>query len=225
MSNVKGNYVVIEGVDGVGKTTMLKALAAALIDDCHCHVLTKEPGGPRSLMQEWNCGSFDYSFGAGYDGFRELCVNNPQIPQLVKRALYKADSFYNWLAVVKPMLDAGHSVLSDRSWVSDIAYGTALTGVDPESLFQFNVALVPEQHERTRVIYLQCPEAIREARLAENDVDHMDKLGPEVRRNICNAYMHTLETYVKEYVVIDTDQPLENVVKLAKEFVYWNCTK
>lgn len=219
------NYVVIEGCDGVGKTTTLKALAKALIADGHCFQLTKEPGGPRALQVEWSTNSFSYPFGAMYDGFRELCVNNPQIPQLVKRALYKADSFYNWLAVIKPAMEQNITVLSDRSWVSDIAYGAALAGVSSQALFDFNIALVPEQHALTRVIYLTCPEDIREARLAANIMDHADKIGLDARRRICLEYENCIRDRVKESVVIDTNQPIENVVNLCKQFVYENCIK
>lgn len=220
---LKGNYVVICGVDGVGKTTTLKALADVLKEDGFNFILTKEPGGPKALTQEWS--SNDYPFGAMYEGFRDLCVNNPQIPQLVKRALYKADSFYNWLTVIKPAMEQGITVLSDRSWVSDIAYGAALTGVSADALFVFNMALVPEQHALTRVIYLTCPETIREARLTENIMDHADKIGTQARNRICNEYISTLTKRVPDYVIINTNQPIETVVAQCKAFVYENCTK
>jgi dTMP kinase len=217
---LRKNFCVIEGVDGVGKTTVLRRLSEVLMAEKFQFVLTKEPGGPHALCEEWDCASFDYPFGAMYKNFRELCVNNTQIPQLVKRALYKADSFYNWLSVIKPCIEDGIAVLSDRSWVSDIAYGTALTGISAEALLQFNIALVPDQQLLTRVIYLVCDEDVREARLAANIADEADKIGLDARRRICTAYDQTLEKYVKEYVVINTNQSLESVVNQAKEFVY-----
>lgn len=220
-----GNFCVLEGVDGVGKTTTLKELAKSLMNDGHCFQLTKEPGGPKALMTEWNTNSFDYPFGAMYEGFRDLCINAPYLPQLVKRALYKADSFYNWLAVVKPAIERNITILSDRSWVSDIAYGAALAGVSAEDLFNFNTALVHEQHALTRVIYLTCPEDVREARLAANIADEADKIGLEARRRICAEYDKVLTERVKDYIIIDTNQPLEQVVNLCKTFVYENCTK
>ena len=203
-------YWVIEGVDGVGKTTVLRTLANQLLANKVDFILTKEPGGPKALAAEWQ--ATEYPFGELYDGFRELCVNNPQIPQLAKRALYKADSFYNWLNVVKPALAANKLVLSDRSWVSDIAYGTALAKVPAEALYQFNTALVPEQAALTNVIYLDCPEDVREARLATNVIDHADLIGVEARRAVQAAYIHTLETYVSKYHVIDTNQPVLKIV-------------
>lgn len=220
MKSVKDNYVVCEGCDGVGKTTALRALAAALLDDDFNFLLTKEPGGPKALAAEWNCEARDYPFGWMYDSLRELCVNNPQIPQLAKRAIYKADSFYNWMGIIQPALEKDITVLSDRSWVSDIAYGTVLTGIPADALFQFNTALIPEQHKLTRVIYLDCPEDVREARLAGNMQDHMDTLGLEVRRKICAAYQQTLADYVQDYIVIDTNQPIAKVVDQMKAFVY-----
>lgn len=220
---LKGQYCCFEGVDGTGKTSTLKALSTELQKDEFKFILTKEPGGPKALRQEWS--SLLHPYGTEYESFRELCVNNPQIPQLVKRALYKADSFYNWLSIIKPALEQNTLVLSDRSWVSDIAYGAALANVPAEDLFAFNISLVPEQHSLTKVIYLDCPEDVRERRLANNVADHADKIGLEARRRICKEYMLCLDKYVNEYIVISTDQPLDKVVKECKTFIYANCIK
>lgn len=206
--------IAIEGVDGVGKTTVLKALSESLQKDNIQFILTKEPGGPKALRQEW--GSLLHPFGTEYDGFRDLCVNNPQIPQLAKRALYKADSFYNWLAVTKPALEKNQLVLSDRSWISDLAYGKVLARLSIESLFQFNMALVPEQRALTKCIYLDCPEDVREARLAANIADEADKIGCSKRNEIAEAYIIALEKYVDEYFVINTDDSIDNIVKTIK---------
>lgn len=211
-------YFVIEGCDGVGKTTTLKALSESLQKDKFDFILTKEPGGPMALSKEWS--TLQHPFGPMYEGFRDLCVNNPQIPQLVKRALYKADSFYNWLSVIKPALYDGITVISDRSWVSDIAYGSALAGLTRDQLWHFNTALLPDQHTLTKVIYLVCPENIREERLAKNVADAADKIGIEARNRVCDAYMRTIDEYVDSYIMIDTNQPLEIVVNLCKNFVY-----
>lgn len=215
---MKGQYIVICGVDGVGKTSTLKALSTELQKDGFNFVLTKEPGGPKALRQEWS--SLIHPYGEEYEGFRELCVNNPQIPQLVKRALYKADSFYNWLSVIKPALEKDVTVISDRSWVSDIAYGAALAGVPADDLFSFNIALVPEQHALTKVIYLECAEDIRETRLAANITDHADKIGLDARRRICEEYQLCLEKYVSEYTVINTNKAIKDVVNECKNYIY-----
>jgi dTMP kinase len=220
---MNSKYFVIEANDGVGKTTTLKALSTELQKDGFNFIVTKEPGGSKALKQEWS--SLNHPYGFEYEGFRDLCVNHPEIPNLVKRALYKADSLYNWISVIKPALETGIVVLSDRSWISDLAYGAALADLTQADLFNFNMALVPEQAKITNVIYLTCPEEVRETRLAANIADAADKIGIEARRRIENEYKLCLNNYVANYVIIDTNQPIENVVNLCKKFVYKNCNK
>lgn len=209
------SYYVFEGVDGVGKTTTMKAVARRLADLGHDIVLTKEPGGPRALEEEWGTPEDLTSFfGERYAGFRELCVNNPQIPQLVKRALYRADAIYNWLAVVKPALAAGKIVLSDRSWISDLAYGNVLAGIRLSSLYVFNNALTPEMIQHTRCVYLQLNSEERERRLAENIFDEADKIGPVKRDLICGAYEKVFSEFLDQYKLLrfDTAKSQEEVV-------------
>ena len=214
------NYVCVEGVDGVGKTTIMRALADQMIVDGIKFILTKEPGGPEALAFEWNTDAFNYPFGNMYRGFRDMCVDHPEIPQLVKRALYKADSFYNWLTVSKPVLKAGNTVLSDRSWLSDLAYGKAVAGLELEQLMAFNTSLIPEQQAATRVIYLTCDPVIRAKRLAANMTDAADSLVSAVQLELVSAYAEAIGRYVKEFVVIDSSMPVEYCVEQAKAFVY-----
>ena len=188
------SYFVFEGVDGVGKTTVMKAVATRLLALGKQIVLTKEPGGPKALADEWGHMPLPLaaSMGMPYQNFRALCVNNMQIPQKVKRALYLADSFYNWESVVEPALAEGKIVLSDRSWVSDLAYGSTLAGASFEALRQFNSSLLPLRESLTNVIWLHAPEDVREERLKKSLVDGMDKLGKEVRNEIANNYDYLL---------------------------------
>lgn len=199
MLSVKtGKYFAFEGIDGVGKTTTLKLVAEQLAIAGVDFVLTKEPGGPAALFEEWGRPhGLTRHFGTAYKGFRPLCVDNPQIPARAKRALYRADAFYNWETVVLPALAAGKLVLSDRTWVSDLAYGTVLTGVSLDSLLQFNLSLIPEMLEATNVVYLTLPEEEREARLAVNMADAMDTLGRDIRNKIADGYEQVFNRYLR----------------------------
>lgn len=209
--------VYFEGVDGVGKTTTMKLVAQVLMGKGIDLVLTKEPGGPQALAQEWRVNGMPY--GKKYDGFRSLCVDNPCIPQVVKRALYRADSLYNWELVVRPNLDK--LVLCDRSWISDLAYGAVLTEHSMASLFSFNESLAPGQITSAYCIYLHCPPHVREERLKGNMTNHMDKLGPHVRARIENQYQEVLGRYLPRdrQIFVDTSQDLDEVVTEAVEFI------
>lgn len=214
-------YFAIEGVDGVGKTTVMQKVARQLLEiGTDNFLLTKEPGGPISLRAEWNLQPGDILnqyFGHPYETgpqVRDFCVNHPEIPQLAKRALYKADSLCNWEHVIKPAIQSDEFIISDRSWVSDLVYGSVLCKLDPHALFQFNMALTPQLHGITNVICLTAPEKVREARLAGNVVDHMDKLGPKIRSELAVAYDNIIKDYVKQsqYWFVDTNRSIDAVV-------------
>lgn len=206
-----------EGVDGVGKTTTMKAVAEELVSQGLSLVLTKEPGGPKALAEEW--GVMGMPYGEFYAGFRELCVDAPHIPQVVKRALYRADSLYNWERVVRPNLDK--VVLCDRSWISDLAYGSVLTEFSMDRLYWFNEALAPGQITTAHCVYLHCPVHVREARLSRNMTNHMDKLGPTARASIAAAYESVFSNHLPSERLrrVDTSQDLPLVVDEVVEFI------
>jgi dTMP kinase len=214
-------YYAIEGVDGVGKTTVMQLVARQLLEiGTDNFLLTKEPGGPISLRTEWNLKPDDElnkHFGFPYETgpqIRDFCVNHPEIPQLTKRAMYKADSLSNWEHVIKPAIQSDEFIISDRSWISDLVYGSVLCKLDPHALFQFNMALTPQLHGITNVICLTAPEKVREERLAGNVIDHMDKLGIKIRNELASAYTTIITDYVKsnQQWFIDTNRPLNKIV-------------
>ena len=207
--------IYFEGVDGCGKTTTMKALSALLTEHGIEHVVTKEPGGPTALHAEWGDG---YPYGEKYEGFRPLCVDRPDLSQLVKRALYRADSIMNWELVVKPNQDK--VVLCDRSWVSDLAYGSVLTDTNMDNLYRFNIALTPQQVLDGYVVYVNCEAKAREARLAQNITNHMDKLGAGTRGRIADAYKKVLDLYVAPHRRIMLNSTKLSAEQLAKDILY-----
>lgn len=207
--------IYFEGLDGAGKTTVMRTLSELLTDLSIEHVVTKEPGGPATLRAEWGDG---YPYGHLYEGFRPLCVDRPDLPQLVKRALYRADSILNWLQVVEP--NKNSVVLCDRSWVSDLAYGSVLTESNMDDLYRFNRALTPAQVEEGYVVYVRCLESVREGRLARCVTNHMDTLGVQTRRRIAEAYETALNLYVHPSRIVRLDSTTLTAKQLAEDIMY-----
>jgi dTMP kinase len=110
----RGRLVVLEGAEGVGKTTQLRRLAAALEGAGIAHAVVREPGGTP----------------AG-DAIRELLLHAPHELQPATEALLFMASRAELVArVIAPALAAGTVVLADRFFLSTYAYQVAGRGLD-----------------------------------------------------------------------------------------------
>jgi dTMP kinase len=109
----RGRFVVLEGIDGCGKTTQLQALrqwlpSSGLMAPGARLVVSREPGGT-ALGQ----------------ALRELLLHPPQGVQPLPRAellLYAADRAQHVEALLLPALQAGDWLLCDRFTGSTAAY-------------------------------------------------------------------------------------------------------
>lgn len=103
----RGRFITIEGLDGCGKSTQLGRLAAALRDQGHAVVLTREPGGT-----------------AIGDEIRKILLDTetPNLSPYAELALMFASRAQHIQEVIQPALAAGKLVLCDRFTDSTEAY-------------------------------------------------------------------------------------------------------
>ena len=123
----KGIFIVIEGLDGSGKTTQATFLANKL-SLSHNVVLTAEPSRGK-------IGAF----------IREGCLyEDKRLPTEAEALLFAADRIEHMYREVKPALDEGKLVICDRYIYSSLAYqGSA--GLSLEWIKTINVrALQPD---------------------------------------------------------------------------------
>ncbi len=98
-------YVALEGVDGSGKTTVGKALVAALEERGFQADLVREPGGT-----------------ALGEAVRALLLDSERLDDWAEVFLFAAQRAELVREVVAPALAAGRWVVSDRTYYSSIAY-------------------------------------------------------------------------------------------------------
>ena len=115
-------FVSFEGIDGCGKTTQLRLLAAWLERRGHRVVVTREPGGT-----------------ALAEGVRALILH-PAAPLApgTELLLFGAARAQHVAEIVRPALETGAWVLSDRFADSSLAYQGAGLGLDPEFIAAMN---------------------------------------------------------------------------------------
>jgi len=114
-------FVALEGIDGSGTTTLLKRL--------------KKLAERAGVLIFTTCEPF-----AGSETEKEirarLDVNNkafPMLDPLGMQTLFIVDRFGHIKAIIRPKLEEGYLVISDRYFMSTLAYGMAF-GLNPEKL-------------------------------------------------------------------------------------------
>ena len=103
----RGLFITLEGLDGSGKTTQIKRLAAWLEKRGHTPVITRQPGGT-----------------AIGDRVREILLDSRStgLAPMTEMALMFADRAQAIAEVIQPALDAGKIVVCDRFTDSTEAY-------------------------------------------------------------------------------------------------------
>jgi dTMP kinase len=119
-----GLFVAFEGGDGAGKSTQARALAEALLEAGHEVVLTREPGGTPAA-----------------EAIRHV-VLTPEFAGLDSRAealLYAASRAEHVARLVRPALERGAVVITDRYIDSSVAYQGVGRGLGPDVVGEINL--------------------------------------------------------------------------------------
>ena len=103
----RGLFIVFEGGDGAGKTTQVNLLCTALQQRGHDVLTTREPG------DTWLGGQIRHLV---------LSPDSGEISPKAEALLYNADKAQHLAEVVRPALEQGRIVVSDRYVDSTIAY-------------------------------------------------------------------------------------------------------
>ena len=120
--NYSGSLFVFEGIDGAGKSTLSKNLYNYLLSLNLSVILTREPGGSqlgrhiRSIIQ-------DQSY---------------QISNKTEFCLFSADRAEHIHHIIKPALNNGDIVISDRMGDSSLAYQGYGKGIDKNIIQTIN---------------------------------------------------------------------------------------
>ena len=167
----RGRFISLEGGEGAGKSTQVKALAAALEDrGIRCRV-TREPGG-----------------SGGAEAVRDLLLQGDESRWGAKAEalLFAAARADHVEKTIRPALDEGRWVLSDRFVDSSLAYQGGAGGLGIEAVRAINAFGIGDAFpDRTLVLVLE----EGQNRALERDRDAPDRIGGRPRE-----YHHKVET-------------------------------
>jgi dTMP kinase len=112
-----GGYFIFEGIDGAGKSSQIRRLAASLEYLGHLVVCSAEPTAGRYGRE-----------------IRERARHGPAMSFDEEIELFVADRREHVLHTVAPALRRGDLILQDRSFYSTVAYQGARPGAGPDEL-------------------------------------------------------------------------------------------
>ena len=99
-------FIVVEGSEGVGKSTQIKTIKSFLEEHKIEYILTREPGGT--------------SFG---ESIRSIILDqNNDTDNLTDSLLFYASRYENYNKIILPALESGKTVICDRFHYSTLVY-------------------------------------------------------------------------------------------------------
>ncbi len=181
------NYLAFEGIDGSGKTSFIEGLCEILEKEHKKYKVVREPGGTK--------------LG---EGIRELLLSKEfQVPPLSEAFLFSANRSELIETVVKPEVESGTIVISDRSAFSSVAYQGAGRGLGVDKIYELNdIALKGFWPEK--VILLDIDPAISLAR--QRIVDRIGSSQTEFFERARKGYLDLAKKFHDKFLIIDAEK-------------------
>lgn len=184
-------YIGFEGVEGAGKSTVVREVGLRLQAAGHEVVMVREPGGT-PVGEE----------------IRRLLLHSTDVADWTEAALFAAARAELVNQVVKPALDRGAFVLSDRTLYSSLAYQGGARGLGVADVRALNERVL-EGVVPDLVVLLELDPSVGFAR--ETDRDRIGSEGVAFQSRVAQAYREIAATDPKVRIV-DATRPRETVV-------------
>ena len=200
-------FITFEGIDGSGKSTQLRMLASELRLRGREVVATREPGGtPLGGL------------------LRNVVLEaEEQVDPMAELLIFAADRAQHVRALLRPALESGRIVLSDRYADATVAYQGAGRGF-PSELIDEVVALATGglMPDLTLIFDLTVDESLRRAGPRQKQ-DRIDSEEAAFHTRVRDAYLKIAAAEPERVRVIDASGSVEEthskVSRLVRDFI------
>ena len=194
-----GFFIAVEGGDGAGKSTQVEALAEWIRSKGHEVVVTREPGATplgkrlRSIL---------------------LDVSSTGLSHRAEALLYAADRAEHVESVIRPALERGAVVISDRYLDSSVAYQGAGRELSPTEVARISRWATEGLVPHLTVLLDISPETARE-RFTEAP-DRLESESAAFHQRVRSGFLALAAADPARYLVVDAGQEPEAITTVIR---------
>ena len=201
---MNNKFIVIEGGEGSGKTSLIKLLESYLKEKNIDVLTTREPGGVSAAEK-----------------IREVILDE-KIDSITEALLFASARREHLVKKVLPALKENKIVLCDRFVYSSLAYQGYARGLGIENVYEINKpatnGLMPGL-----TIFLDVSPEVGIGRINKhrtNEVNRLDLEGIEFHEKVREGYKKAIEMYPEnKVVVVDGDRHINDVFEDVKNIL------
>ncbi|WP_282929961.1 dTMP kinase [Anaerococcus sp. Marseille-Q7828] len=201
---MNGKFIVFEGPDGSGKTTILNKVNEILISKGYKTNLLREPGG--TFISE---------------KIRDIIIDNENINMDAKTEalLFAASRAQLVSEKIKPLMEAGEIILCDRFVLSSLTYQGVGRGLGIDEIKAINdFATGGLKADLTVFFNIDYKDALIRKR-ANFTADRLENEEFDFHKKIFDAYLDMAKLYQDEICEIDASKSIDEVSKSALDLI------
>lgn len=207
-----GQYIVVEGIDGSGKTTQVEKIRKIFEKQGKEVVVTGEPRKDKGIFGKL---------------IQEILLSKKKIPSVAFQYLFSADRAVHQEDIIIPSLKAGKIVLSDRCFWSAVPYGImdhmmGESGFTDSYSYEMGKVILTAQSilsmyhqfllpDKTFYLDISLDTAMRRIKKADKQIEIYEEVGK--LEKIMLGYKWLAKEFSEEIAVVNGENRVEEVTK------------
>lgn len=196
---MKGKFIVIDGPDGSGKSTLIRGLTDYLEQREIPYIQVREPGST-PLGEE----------------LRDKLLSLEHVAPKTEALLFAAARAQLVEEKIRPALAEGKFVICDRYVLSSVAYQGAGRGLGEEAIYRLNTWATDDLCPNLTLLLGINPEEGLARQAKKRELDRMEAAGNEFHKRVAEAYEKGVLAFPQQRILpLDGMAPKEEVLARA----------